>query len=146
MNIVADRVIRFAMVIAVALSVAPAACAEPAKVVINEIMYHPPGDLEDLQYIELFNAGNADSDLSGWSFNKGVKFVFPKNIKLAAGGYLVACRNRKVFVEHYGREVPLAGEFEGHLSHNGERLELSDLIVQGDLIPALADARTTASR
>src|SRR5205809_6618480 len=101
MNIVADRVIRFAMAIAVALSLASAACAEPGKVVINEIMYHPPGDLEDLQYIELFNSSNGESDLSGWSFSKGVKFVFPKNIKLAAGRYLVACRNRKAFVERY---------------------------------------------
>src|SRR5436190_7682959 len=53
--------------------------AELGSVVINEIMYHPPRDLEQLQYVELFNAGKTERDLSGWSFSKGVKFVFPAN-------------------------------------------------------------------
>jgi len=33
-------------------------------VVINELMYHPPGEREDLQYIELFNGGAETVDLS----------------------------------------------------------------------------------
>src|SRR6185436_413473 len=35
-----------------------------SRVVINEIMYHPPEDRDDLQYIELFNPGGAPVDLS----------------------------------------------------------------------------------
>ena len=54
MNAVAGRLIRFGAALGAALNVAR---AEPSEVVINEIMYHPPGDLEDLHYIELFNAG-----------------------------------------------------------------------------------------
>jgi hypothetical protein len=96
------------------------------SVVINEIMYHPPNDLEELQYIELFNADSTEADLSGWSFSKGVKFSFAPGTKVPSGGFLVVCRNRTKFVERYGHSVPLAGEFEGHLSHNGEQIELSD--------------------
>jgi hypothetical protein len=102
------------------------ASAEPGPVVINEIMYHPPRDLEQLQYIELFNAGKSERDLSGWSFSKGVKFVFPAKTKLEAGGYLVVCRDRVALLNRYRAQVPVVGEFAGHLSHGGERLELSD--------------------
>jgi hypothetical protein len=100
--------------------------AEPGPVVINEIMYHPPRDLEQLQYIEVYNAGKGERDLSGWSFSKGVKFVFPANTKLQPGGYLVVCRDWAALVERYGTHVPVVGQFVGHLSHGGERLELSD--------------------
>ena len=126
MKTVVSRLFRFGAAMAAALIAVAAASAEPSQVVINEVMYHPPGDLENLQFIELFNAGKSEGDLSGWSFSKGVKFVFPKNTKLAPGGYLVICRNRAAFVERYGKDVPLAGEFVGRLSHNGERLELSN--------------------
>ena len=111
---------------AAALIVASVARAEPGRVVINEMMYHPPGDLENLQYIELFNGGKTACDLSGWSFSRGLKFVFPKDTKLAPAAFLVVCRDRTAFLQHYGGDVPLAGEFAGHLSHHGERVELSD--------------------
>src|SRR5678816_730603 len=126
MSMLGDRGIRCAVAMGIALCVAPTVCAEPDQIVINEIMYHPPSDLENLQYVELLNSGKSESDLSGWSFSKGIKFVFPKNTKLASGRFLVICRDSKAFVERYGRDVTVAGEFEGHLSHNGERLELSD--------------------
>lgn len=96
------------------------------NVVINEIMYHPPNDLEELQYIELFNAGSTEADLSGWSFSKGVKFSFTSEAKLGPGGFLIVCGNRARFTARYGASLPVAGEFLGHLSHNGERIELSD--------------------
>ena len=101
-------------------------CRAAGGVVINEIMYHPPNDFEDLQYIELFNSDSKEADLGGWSFSKGVKFSFPKGTKLAAGGYLVVCRSQSKFAERYGNSIQVAGEFNGHLSHDGERVELSD--------------------
>jgi len=97
-----------------------------AGVVINEVMYHPPDDLDTLQFIELFNAGESEADLSGWSFNKGVKFSIPAGTKLAAGGFLVVCRNRADFAERYGEQIRAVGDWEGKLSHGGERLELVD--------------------
>jgi hypothetical protein len=97
-----------------------------ANVVINEIMYHPPDDQDQLQFVELFNGGSEDVDLSGWSFTKGAKFQFPAGVKIAGGGFIVICRNRAAFSEHYGAAVPVAGVFQGRLSHGGERIELSD--------------------
>jgi hypothetical protein len=103
-----------------------AARAAETDVVINEIMYHAPLDLDELQYIELFNRGTAEVDLSGWSFTKGVTFVFPDKTRLAAGGYLVVCRNRQMVLANYGRNIPIVGEFTGKLSHRGEKIELSN--------------------
>ena len=97
-----------------------------AQVVINEIMYHPPNDLENLQYVELHNAGKTAADISNWAFTKGIKFVFPDKTVIEADGFLVVCRNRTAFAGHYGRSIPILGNFSGKLSHSGDRLELSD--------------------
>jgi hypothetical protein len=71
--------------LAAALCVAPFTDVASSEVVINEIMYHPPLGLEKLQYIELLNAGETEADLSGWSFSKGLKFLFPPET-IALGG------------------------------------------------------------
>src|ERR1041385_1849974 len=75
--------------------------AGDSDVVINEIMYHPPESRANLQYIELFNRGGSTVDLSDWSFTKGVQFKFPKGTRLAAGGYLVVCRDKTAFTAFY---------------------------------------------
>ena len=95
-------------------------------VIINEIMYHPPLDMEELQYVELLNRGETAVDLSKWSFTKGIKYVFPAGTKLEAGKYLVVCRSAKVFAGNYGEDVPVVGDFDGKLGHHGEKLELSN--------------------
>jgi hypothetical protein len=98
--------------------------AADTDVVINEVMYHAPLDLDELQYVELFNRGTAAVDLSRWAFTKGIKFTFPDKTRLAAGGYLVVCRNAQMVLANYGREVPAIGNFSGQLSHHGEKIEL----------------------
>jgi spore coat protein H len=87
-------------------------------------MYHPPLGLDDLQYVELFNRGETPVDLSKWSLGKDVQFEFPANTQLAAGAYVVVCRKAEAFTANYGSEIPLLGNFSGHLSHHGQRVEL----------------------
>jgi hypothetical protein len=101
-------------------------------VVINEIMYHPPGDREDLQFLELFNRGSTAVDLSGWRFTKGLKFSFPGQLSLASGDFVVVCRDLAAFRDHYGNRIPAVGDFTGRLSRGGERIELSD--ARGDVV------------
>jgi hypothetical protein len=99
--------------------------AEPG-IIINEIMYHPPLDLEELQYVELFNHGEVPVDLSQWAFTKGINYVFPKSTTLNPGSYLVVCRNTKAFAANYGSQIRALGDFSGKLSHRGEKIELSN--------------------
>ena len=96
------------------------------SVVINELMYHPPDDRDDLQYIELFNAGDEEADLSGWRFEKGVRAEIPSGVVLAPGDYLVLARNPEVLARaHPGLDRAL-WRFEGRLSHGGEKVVLLD--------------------
>ena len=95
-----------------------------ARVVINEIFYHAPDDIEELAYIELHNAGEDPVELGGWAFTRGVKFKFPAGTELDAGGFIVICRNEARMQRFFG--VKAAGVFESNLSAKGERIELSD--------------------
>ncbi|HTL16061.1 MAG TPA: lamin tail domain-containing protein, partial [Patescibacteria group bacterium] len=71
------------------------------EIVINEIMYHPPLEMEDLQYVELFNRGDSTVDLSRWKFTKGISYVFPNQTQLKAGEFLVVCRSTNLFANNY---------------------------------------------
>ena len=59
-----------------------------AGVVINEIFYNAPEDLEDLQWIELYNDGGEAVDLSDWKLDEGSVFVFPATTRIGAHEYV----------------------------------------------------------
>ena len=126
---------RYAQALLAAIAMLSAVCAttgveaeelRPAGVIINELMYHLPKDRDDLQYVELFNAGTNGVDLSGWSLKSGVKFHFPAGTEMAPGAYLLVCGDAAAFKARYGAQLPVAGAFKGHLSHRGEKVELVD--------------------
>ncbi len=94
----------------------------PAAVVINEVLYHAPDDLDDLQFIELHNTGDTAVDLAGWKLTRGVRYEFPRNAKIEANGYLVVCKNLRLFKRYYGFDA--AGQFEGSLRHSRDHIEL----------------------
>lgn len=95
-----------------------------AQVVINEVFYNAPEDIDDLEYIELHNASDTPADLSGWEFTKGIKFVFPSGATIPPQGFIVLCRDAARFAQYY--RTPAAGTFKQTLSNDGETLELSD--------------------
>lgn len=95
-----------------------------AGVVINEIFYHAPADIADLQWIELHNPTDRAVDLSGWTLSKGVKFTFGEGATIAPQGYTVVCKHREQFEQYY--QVAVAGEFDKTLKHGGEPIALRD--------------------
>jgi spore coat protein H len=119
------RLLNFRTILFAAFITAVTAGAANSDVIINEIMYHPPMEMEELQYVELYNRGKAEVDLSHWAFTKGIKLTFPEKTRIPAGGYLVVCRNVQVFEANY-KGVKAVGDFTGKLSHRGERIELHD--------------------
>src|SRR5205823_1035 len=78
------------------------AAPAPAGVVINEILYHAPDDLDNLQFIELHNPGDNPVDLSGWKLTRAISFEFPAGTQIEPGGYLALCKDAALFRKYYG--------------------------------------------
>jgi hypothetical protein len=76
--------------ILVALMTSP---ADAGGVVINEIFYNAPDDLDDIQWIELFNPDDRPADLGGWTLDKGKLFTLPPGSRIEPKGFLVVSRN-----------------------------------------------------
>jgi len=96
-------------------------------VVINEILFNPPGDDEEpMEYVELHNRGSSDVDMSGWRFCDGVEYVFPAGVVLPANGYLVVARDPDAVETNYGIGAVLGPPDDGRLDNSGERLALCD--------------------
>ncbi|MDB4502034.1 lamin tail domain-containing protein [Akkermansiaceae bacterium] len=96
------------------------------SLVISEIMFNPDGD-DATEFIELFNSGDTDLDLTNVRFTKGIDYDFPVGFSLAAGSYVVVAKNAAAFQAKYGIGIPLApGEYDADsLSNGGELLKLS---------------------
>jgi len=103
----------------------PAPVSAPPRVVINEIHFHPFGDQEHLEeFVELFNPGAEDVDLSGWRL-VGTGFTFPNDTVIAGESFLVVCRNAEFIRLRFGIQNAI-GDFSGKLANAGERLVLVD--------------------
>lgn len=95
-------------------------------IVINEVMYHPPDDSDDLQFVELCNTQERPVDVGGWRFTDGVKFEFPPQTVLAGNSFGILVKNEDAVRSHYGDSANILGAFNGRLSHSGETLRLQD--------------------
>jgi beta-lactamase superfamily II metal-dependent hydrolase len=102
----------------------------PAQVVINEVAYDPDGDLSGNgtvsetgdEFIELYNAGGASVDLSGWDVgdtNSSARLTFPEGTTLEPGRFLTVFRDSDP-----GLPGQVFGGAAFQLSNSGERVEL----------------------
>ncbi len=112
------------------------ASAAEARIVINEVHYHPANDAvqagedaEGLQFVELHNDGAAPEDLSGVSFSAGLTFAFPAGTQVPAGGYVVVAQDPALLALR-GPPVPAGVDVfrwsAGILGNGGETLRLVD--------------------
>lgn len=107
-----------------------------SPVVINEIMYHPISEMEDDEYIELYNRSSNPISLGGWQLQDAVDFTFPPNAVIPAGGYVVIAKNAERLFSKYPNlnSANTYGNFSGKLSNSGERVALAkpdDLVANG---------------
>jgi hypothetical protein len=95
------------------------------EVVINEIMYHPPGASPE-QWVELYNKSASPVDISGWHFTDGITYTFPPGTTLGAGQHALVVWNVSAFNTLHSGLPRVFGPFSGSLSGRGERLRLRD--------------------
>lgn len=98
--------------------------------VISRIMFNPPAttwfpDGEDLEFIEITNAGETEVNLSGIYFaGTGLVYQFPYDAIIAPDTSIYLAANSTVFISKYGFEP--FGQFTRHLSNEGQNIVLSD--------------------
>jgi len=131
------------------------------RILISEVLPSPSGKDSDLEFVELYNPGFAEEDLSGWSVVDagGRSFRLPDGTRIAPNGTLVVSRSALPFLLRFGvaSEVPT---LTLALNDEGDRLRLlnprgwtSDTVAWGastsftpDRAPDLAIARLPAVR
>ena len=102
-------------------------CSSPVipSLVINEIMYNPPGSSENQEFIEIKNTGTTTADLTGIYFSTlGISYQFPAGRSLSAGGFLVLASNTSGYQTQYG-SLPF-DQFTRKLPNSSHKLVLSD--------------------
>jgi hypothetical protein len=96
---------------------------------VSEIMPEPRGPTNlfaasAYEFIELFNSGTTSLDLEHVTITEGVSFAFPA-LTLLPGAFVVVAADTNAFAERYGTAgITLAGEYEGNLDNQGERVEV----------------------
>ncbi|MGB7347434.1 MAG: lamin tail domain-containing protein [Pirellulaceae bacterium] len=94
-------------------------------VVINEIHYNPGPDGvvdPDAEFVELYNPGDSDVDLSGMSFT-GFDLTFAAGTTLGAGQYAIVSPSIAIAEATWG-VTPIAEFAGGGISGGGETIEL----------------------
>ena len=86
-------------------------------VVISEVQYHHATRPEE--WIELYNRGEEEADLSGWRLVDAVAYRFPAGTRLAPGDHLVVANSAATGIDAVGR-------FTGRLDNSGDRILLLD--------------------
>ncbi|HEU0011120.1 MAG TPA: lamin tail domain-containing protein [Verrucomicrobiae bacterium] len=86
--------------------------AAPAQnIVINEIMYHPSSQDVREEFVELFNAGSTNVNLTGWRISGGIDYAFPSNAVIGAGNYLVVAAHLPSFSAKYPGVANVVGSW-----------------------------------
>jgi hypothetical protein len=98
--------------------------AQPAvgPIVINEIMYNPPGG-GGTEYVELRNITGAPVDVSGWTFD-GITFSFPTGTVVPAWGYVLVLPVEPTAAPAVPAGTQVFGPYFGLLDDAGEDLRL----------------------
>ena len=99
-----------------------------ANVVITEIMYHPVSDLDEDEFIELYNTSGTTVNLENWRMN-GINYSFGSGASIGPNAYLVLARDANYFYATYGFSPDYAYDInEGRLQNDGETLQVIDAV------------------
>ena len=84
-----DRMKKMLVLLAVAICFIDMVCAQ---VLITEVMYNPETSESDTEYVELYNQGDADVDISGWKLNTtSVQCTIPEGTSIKSNSsFLIA--------------------------------------------------------
>jgi len=109
----------------------PGPSSRRTPLAITEIHYNPPGRPQEgelpLAFIEVFNSDFTARSLAGHRLEAGtVRFVFPTNITLPPGGYLVVAQDPETLRTRHPNLPPdrILGPWEGALDRSSDTVQL----------------------
>ena len=108
------------------------------SIIINEINYNSSDDHDSGDWIELFNPGESELDLSNWVFkdeNNDHNYIIPNETILNSEAYLIISNDLLKFQEFYSTDIPIFGPFEFGLSGGGDEVRIFNNI--GELIDSV---------
>jgi hypothetical protein len=95
---------------------------------LSEIMYRPKtaaGATNNLEFVELFNAGAIFQEMTGWKLTGGIEYTFPAGSRIEAGQYVVVAADPAALQAARGLSGVL-GPFSGSLNNAGDMVQLRD--------------------
>ncbi len=98
----------------------------PADLVVTEVQYQPPLDRDTGDWVELYHAGSAPLNLSGWILRDDDDthaFLLP-DLTLQPGATLVLVENDSKFRLFHPATVPVAVNFRFGLNNSGDTIRL----------------------
>ncbi len=98
--------------------------------VISEIHYHPADNPSghNLEFLEIYNAGAAFEDFTGYRLTGDVGYEFPDGFRLPAGAFVVVAADPARLASAHGLDpARVLGPFDGNLSNQGGTVTLRGL-------------------
>ncbi len=99
------------------------------NLVINEINYNSVDDFNPEDWVELYNPGSEDLNISNWEFkdeDDSHIFVIPENSILGAGEYFVLSNDLEAFSALFPAVSNVIGDLGFGLSGSGELIRIFD--------------------
>lgn len=119
-----------------------------AQITISEIMYDVEGTDADREWIELYNGGSTETDITGWKVNDGSNHVLNEagkngskgSLIIAAGGYLILAADAAVFTGAYP-SIPNVSDTVLSLNNTGDTISLVN--AEGATVDSVSYAKET---
>ncbi len=96
------------------------------NIVISEIHYNPARSCAE--FIELYNSSNGTINLANYKFSDGVNFTFPIGTFIGPGEYKIVVDNEDCFIDAFGNNPNIIGQYSGGLDNGGEEIKLESPI------------------
>lgn len=120
------------LVVTLAWGLMRQARADAGSVVINEIMYHPASEVDNDEFLELYNTTASTVDMSGWCFTAGITLCFAPGTTIGPHEYKVISPNSAQTLATYS--VTALANYTGKLDNGGETVTLRDGATNSDTI------------
>ncbi|MDZ7262633.1 MAG: lamin tail domain-containing protein, partial [candidate division KSB1 bacterium] len=107
-------------------------------VVINEIMYNAPSEMDSKDWIELYNPQTMSQDISGWIVkdnDNAHAFPIPSGTIMPAGGYWVLCADTSAFRQFYPEVKNISGNIPFGF---GDKDQVRLFVPWGQLVDSVA--------